>query len=650
MVKKVFAAMCICALASLPVFAKTTLGETPWQGLDLENAVLISEGERADIYDIDLSEDLDADLFEDLSPASVELMAAKTYSVEFQSVTNTLDVANNVLKGSVTAVFSASEAVDGVLYLGIYDENDLTAVYTKDFNQGEGDYTHTFSDINAKVSSENYTFKLFMMDNNLTPLAEAYTFTPTITGTAFADGADVSPSEPIYYRNGSILGDINVFSGVGAVLDYDSDNNVLWIRKNNVKIGMYVNDDVLYVFKGNNRYTVTCANASFVQNSCIYVPITEICEVFGFEAVYDTDTKKTYLYSNEVIEAVRSSNFSTYADNPGYFSTIPTTNYYSAQINNGLTYFTAMGTHYIYVTNGSQTIKYDIGEDKYPSYILSEGDYIYYITGDRLMQLDKNTSLKTELKRITYSGFLTGLYYYNGEMYFDGAKEIYDIQNRRTAYDQGWLPSSDRKLSLIPLGRNLICDITAKDNYSKDITTVTVTILQRTPYKELSKREFSFDCSSSTMVRSFYAKHIGDSIYLKLYDVNKTQCAEVALNDSCEITDISTITTTDLNKVWKYETNTQSNFAKTLAPNSYRFWQDEALIQAEERATGDIITVNDLKYRCNRFLFADDTCYIYCSMGMTRLNRDGKTVYKYNGESTLYLVYYNGESTKLFST
>lgn len=650
MVKKVFAAMCICALASFPAFAKTTLGETPWQGLDLESAVLIPEGERADIYDIDLSEDLDADLFEDLSPASVELMAAKTYSVEFQSVTNTLDVANNVLKGSVTAVFSASEAVDGVLYLGIYDENDLTAVYIKDFNQGAGNYTHTFSDISAKVSSENYTFKLFMMDNNLTPLAEAYAFTPTITGTVFADGADVSPSEPIYYRNESILGDINVFSGVGAVLDYDSDNNVLWIRKNNVKIGMYVNDDVLYVFKGNNRYTVTCTNASFVQNSCIYVPITEICEVFGFEAVYDTDTKKTYLYSNEVIEAVRSSNFSTYADNPGYFSTIPTTNYYSAQINNGLTYFTAMGTHYIYVTNGSQTIKYDIGSDLYPSYILSEGDYIYYITGDRLMRLNKNTSLKTELKRITYSGFLTGLYYYNGEMYFDGAKEIYDIQNRRTAYDQGWLPSSDRKLSLIPLGRNLICDITAKDNYSKDITTVTVTILQRTPYKELSKREFSFDCSSSTMVRSLYAKHIGDSIYLKLYDVNKTQCAEVALNDSHEITDISAITTTALNKVWKYETNTQSNFAKTLAPNSYRFWQDEALIQAEERATGDIITVNDLKYRCNRLLFADDTCYIYCSMGITRLNRDGKTVYKYNGESVLYLVYYNGESTKLFST
>lgn len=152
------------------------------------------------------------------------------------------------------------------------------------------------------------------------------------------------------------------------------------------------------------------------------------------------------------------------------------------------------------------------------------------------------------------------------------------------------------------------------------------------------------------MVRSLYAKHIGDSIYLKLYDVNKTQCAEVALNDSHEITDISAITTTALNKVWKYETNTQSNFAKTLAPNSYRFWQDEALIQAEERATGDIITVNDLKYRCNRLLFADDTCYIYCSMGITRLNRDGKTVYKYNGESVLYLVYYNGESTKLFST
>lgn len=652
MLKKVFITVCVCiySLSCLTAFADAIDSEA----IDFENAVLVSNGERPDIYNIDLSEDLDGNSFEELHiKDSINLMAAKANNMEFQSVTNTLKTANNILSGEVTATFTTSETADGALYLGIYEENRLTAVYAKSFNQEAGTYNLTFSDISIALSSDAYTFKLFMTDKNLRPLGETYVFESSASakGVIFADGADVSPNAPTYYQNGNISADINVFSGLGAVLQYDSDNNVIWIRKNNVKVGMYINDNVLYVFKGNNRYTVTCDNGSFIQNSCIYVPVTEICTVFGFEAVYNHSTKQTFLYSNEVLKAAYSIKFDADTNAGRYSSGIPTSDYYSAHINNGLTYFTAMGSHYIYVSNGSQMIKYDVGSGNYPAYVLSEGDYIYYTVGSTLMKLDKNTSKKTELT--TSMGLLssstTGLSYYNGELYFDGSGQIYNLQTGKTTYSS-LTPAIDRDVSIIPLSRNTLCDIRA--NYTSNKTSVTVKIVDKITKKTLSEQKFSFDTTSSYTNRYFRAKYIGDSLYLKLYHVVSgiEKSVKITLADSYKISSVSEITNTDVNAAWLMEEHTQSNFSITRAANTYRFWQDDTLIKAENRMTGEIITVKDLSYRCNKLLFADDTYYIYCVYGITRSKRDGKYVYQYNGESALYLVYYSGESVKLYST
>ena len=131
------------------------------------------------------------------------------------------------------------------------------------------------------------------------------------------DTSCYTTSVAIVSDDGEIVADINVFMHLGAIVEYDNDNSVIWISKNNQKIGMYMFDNVMYVFKGSIRYTANAKYFTYVENNAIYVPVNSICKEFGFKTKYNASTNTVNLFSNEVLQAQHKYKMSQ--SSSGYF-------------------------------------------------------------------------------------------------------------------------------------------------------------------------------------------------------------------------------------------------------------------------------------------------------------------------------------------
>jgi len=646
--KKNLLMLVICILLiHTAVFAKTVnpSAQTGFEEL-IESAVLVEGTQKPDIYNVpDLSKDIENTEFE--IRESAKLFSGEE-TAEFVTCADYLTLEDGVLSGTVTAYVNNLKNVDGTMYLAVYDGDILKNVLSKPFKAEAGSRTCDFDDINTGMTSGNYSLKMFLWDSGTKPLAKPYTYTYYGEAAVFADGTEITPDVPTMVMGDSILADVNVFSGIGAQLEYDSENDVIWVRKNNVEIGMYIGDNRIYVFKGSGNYAVDAEYNSFVSGGSIYVPVTDICEVFGFEAVNEEKSKAVKLFSNEILEASHSVKFDAESESSSHYDSIPVSDFYSAHINNGLTYFTALGSNYIYVTNGSQSIKYAVGSR--PNYILSEGDYIYFTVWDSertVKRINKNTSKIEKLFSMSY--FDGDFTYYNGELYLEEKGKIYNIaENSFEAYDRY---GDFDDVWIFILDRNTIChayveQVSAGSN-------ITLKIIDRRTNTVISSESFYQKTDAAIEYRDVYGYHIGDSLYLDIHDWpfgTYTKYIQVSL-DGNNIESVSNITLAERSAAWRAEEpNTQSNFSTTRVSTAYRFWQDGNIIVATDRATGENIQLMDLSKRCNKLLFADDNCFIHVVYGIGYVEQDGRTYCRYTGESYLYMNYYDGSSVRLFST
>lgn len=603
----------------------------------IANAEEIISDEKSDIYS-------DVSIAEDLSKFNVAndikfFSNARNTSFSFLNCENNLSITDNSLTGDVSIYFNSDFTItESAMYMGIYDTNKLVYVSKNNISSAVGNSYINFENVNANVLSDDYTIRFFIWDNNNTPISEPFKCNVSNSIALYADKVNVELDAPVYLYNGEIMADINAFMYLGAIVEYDSTNSVIWISKNNQKIGMYLFDNVMYVFKGSNRYTVNTKYFTYVESNTIYVPVASICNEFGFIAKYNEAQNRINLFSNEVLTAQRKYKMSQ--STSGYFYQMPTLNFYCADINNGLVYFSVPNSNYIYVTNGTDTIKYNINVE--PRYMLSEGDYIYYSCYEnydyKIKRLDKNNnSIKTLItcpKYIESEAF----YYYDGDIYLCDASTVYSASTGKVTatYNSDNHGDGAYKYETIVLNSNTVCNIKASSNS----TSTKLTISTQDKYGTISTRSYTLYGTYQYINRTILSVYNDKGLYIKVGSLGSsgTDTVKVNIDSQNRITSISEATASEWNSASQTEPYSQNKFATTRLTNDYRFVVKNNMITAVDRSSGESISLINLKYACNQLLFANDDYIIYCVQNVQQVVQDGNYYYQYTGNTGLYMV------------
>ena len=611
----------------------------------------ITGNKKADIYSsIKIAEELpEKDI-----PYNVNLLSEVADTFEYTGCDESLNLIADELSGDVSVYFNSDKSYDDAyIYMGIFEGERL--VYFDKSNtpvsstQGYAD----FNDVWAEVNDGKYILKFYAWDKNNSPIANVYEYDPATALKLYADEVIVSGSAES--RNGEIMVDMRVFGQLGAICEYDSENSVIWIGKNNEKVGMYLYDSELYVFKGSTRYTESADCITYVKNSNIYVPARAICKVFNF--IISENGTKIKFYSNEVLKAEYSTNFDVSTEAGALYHSRPDRDFYSAQINNGLVYFVAPGSNYIYVTNGSSTIKYNAGGT--PRYVLSEGDYIYYsintsngtVNGNTIYRIDKNTNVRKKL--FSFSSYLWNdeFSYYNGNIYIKGSSEVYSAStgSRVASYNRDNHGNVNMDYATIVIGKDTVCNVVAE--HFGAYTLLSVKTADK--FGTISSATYKLYGKSATYNRDLASVYNTNGVYVKVKTLLPTgaDSIRIVIDGENKISSVTEISSSQWEKVCEMEEYTHSKFATTRITNDYRFIVDDNVITAIDRETEEAIGLLNLGNISNKLLFADDSYLIYCVYGIGIVSQDGRSYYRYTGETRLQMLdIYEGATMTLYST
>ena len=101
---------------------------------------------------------------------------------------------------------------------------------------------------------------------------------------------------PVIRNSRTMLPARFVGESIGAVVEWDSNNQEVTVRKDNVVIKIYIDSDIAYV---NNKEEKLDAPA-FIENDRTYIPLRFIAENFGADVIWDGDAGKVFIAEKNI--------------------------------------------------------------------------------------------------------------------------------------------------------------------------------------------------------------------------------------------------------------------------------------------------------------------------------------------------------------